>query len=91
MPSVSHRSLNTITGKVRVAVRLAVDKSGHVEHATLSSPGPSKYFADEALSAARRWSFQPPRVAGDAVASQWIVHFAFARGGVEAKPDQVSP
>ena len=91
MPPVSHRSLNTITGKVRVAVRLAVDKSGHVEHATLSSPGPSKYFADVALSAARRWTFEPPRVAGDAVASQWIVHFAFARGGVEAKPDQVSP
>ena len=91
MPSVSHRSLNTITGKVRVAVRLAVDKSGHVEHATLSSPGPSRYFADVALSAARRWTFEPPRVAGDAVASQWIVHFAFGRGEVEAKPDQVSP
>jgi TonB family protein len=91
MPSVSQRSLNTITGKVRVAVRLAVDKSGHVEHATLSSPGPSKYFADVALSAARRWTFEPPRVAGDAVPSQWIVHFAFGRRGVEAKPDQVSP
>ena len=91
MPSVSHRSLHTITGKVRVAVRLAVDKSGHVEQASLSSPGPSKYFADVALSAARRWTFEPPRVAGDAVASQWIVHFAFGRGGVEAKPDQVSP
>jgi TonB family protein len=91
MPSVSHRSLNTITGKVRVAVRLAVDKSGHVEHATLSSPGPSKYFADVALSAARRWTFEPPRVAGDTVASEWIVQFVFGRRGVEAKPDQVSP
>ena len=91
MPSVSHRSLSTITGKVKVAVRLSVDKSGHVENATLASPGPSQYFANVALSAGRRWTFTPPRVAGDAVASQWMVHFAFARGGVEAKPEQVSP
>lgn len=91
MPSVSHRSLNTITGKVRVAVRLSVDKSGHVENAKLASAGPSQYFANVALSAARRWTFTPPRVAGDAVPSQWMVHFAFAREGVEAKPDQVSP
>lgn len=91
MPSVSQRSLNTITGKVRVAVRLSVDKSGHVENASLASAGPSPYFANVALSAARRWTFTPPRVSGDAVSSQWIVHFAFARGGVEARPDQVSP
>jgi TonB family protein len=91
MPSVSHRSLSTITGKVRVAVRLSVDQSGHVENATLASPGPSQYFANVALSAARRWTFTPPRVAGDAVSSQWTVHFAFARGGVEATPEQVSP
>jgi len=91
MPSVSHRSLSTITGRVKVAVRLSVDKSGHVENATLASPGPSQYFANVALSAARGWTFTPPRVAGDAVSSQWMVHFAFARGGVEAKPEQVSP
>ena len=91
MPSVSHRSLNTITGKVRVAVRLSVDKSGHVENAALASAGPSQYFANVALSAARRWTFTPPRVAGDAVSSQWMVHFAFASRGVEARPDQLSP
>ena len=91
MPAVSHRSLNTITGKVRVAVRLAVDKSGHVEHATLTSPGPSKYFADVALSAARRWTFEPPRVAGEAVASLWIVRFTFTKRAVDDRTDQVSP
>jgi TonB family protein len=91
LPSVSQKSRNTITGKVRVGVRLAVDPSGRVVRATLAAPGPSRYFANVALDAARRWTFMPPRVAGEAVASEWMVRFAFGKQGVDANPEQVSP
>jgi TonB family protein len=91
MPSVSQKSRNTITGKVRVGVRVAVDASGHVTDASLASAGPSQYFANVALQAARKWKFTPPKVGDQPLASQWMLRFAFARGGVEAQPQQVSP
>jgi TonB family protein len=91
LPAVSQKSRNTITGKVRVGVRVAVDPSGRVVRVTLAAPGPSQYFANVALEAARRWTFTPPRVAGEAVASEWMVRFAFGRQGVDANPEQVSP
>jgi TonB family protein len=91
MPSVSQRSRSTITGKVRVGVKVAVDPSGRVVNASLTSPGPSRYFANMALQSARKWTFTPPRMAEQAVPSQWILKFAFARSGVEAQSQQVSP
>jgi len=91
LPKVSPRSSNTITGKVRVGIRVSVDPSGRVTNATLSSPGPSRYFANVALQSARKWTFTPPRVGEQTVASEWLLRFAFARSGVEAQPQQVSP
>ena len=91
MPSVSKRSRDTITGKVRVAVKLNVDPSGRVAGATLSSPGPSQYFAKVALEAARKWKFTPPTRDGENLASNWVLHFAFGRAGVDVQPAQVSP
>lgn len=89
LPTVSQRSLNTITGKVRVGVRLSVDSAGRVVDATLASPGPSHYFANAALEASRRWKFTPPEVDGEATPSEWILRFVFGRGGVEVHPEQV--
>jgi TonB family protein len=91
LPAVSQKSRNTITGKVRVGVRVAVDTSGNVVDATLAPAGPSPYFANVALQSARRWKFTPPRVGEQPVASKWLLRFAFGRGGVEANPEQVSP
>jgi TonB family protein len=91
LPTVSQRSLNTITGKVRVGVRLSVDATGKVVNASLPSPGPSKYFASIAQEASRRWKFTPPQVNGEATRSEWMLNFAFARKGVEVQPKQLSP
>ena len=60
LPDVPSKARNTITGKVRVTVRVAVDASGAVSHASLVSRGPSEYFANQALQAARKWTFKPP-------------------------------
>ena len=91
LPSVSSRSLDTITGKVRVSVKVAVDASGYVTETNLASPGPSQYFARAALAAARRWRFSPPTRGGEALASSWMLRFAFSREGAKVEPAQLSP
>jgi TonB family protein len=91
VPAVSQKSRNTINGKVRVSVRVAVDTSGRVVDAKLASPGPSRYFANIALEASRRWKFTPPQARGEAVPSEWMLRYAFRRNGVDVSPAQLSP
>src|SRR6266496_4089195 len=86
VPSVSQSSRNTIQGKIRVAVRVSVDATGNVTDAKLTSPGPSKYFANQALQSARRWKFKPPKADGQPTASAWLLKYQFARAGTEITP-----
>jgi TonB family protein len=90
LPRVSQRSLNTITGKVRVTVKLNVDPSGKVSNASLQSAGPSEYFSKAALEASRSWKFDPPQSGGEPKSSQWLLRYAFGRRGVEVHPEKVS-
>ena len=91
MPKVSPGALATIRGTVRVTVKLHVDPVGNVSSAELFSPGPSKYFADQALQAAHRWDFAPAKVDGHAVASDWLVRFEFTPSITKAHPTQSTP
>ena len=91
IPNVSQSARNTITGKVRVVAKVEVDTSGNVTDVTLDSPGPSKYFARLASEAARQWKFTPPRVNGHAVASEWLLRFAFGRTETTVSPTQAKP
>jgi TonB family protein len=90
-PNVSASARATITGKVRVRVRLKVDESGNVSQASLESAGPSRYFAGKALDAARRWKFNPAQSDGHPVASAWRLRFEFGRGGTQVYADHLSP
>jgi TonB family protein len=90
-PDVSGSALRTIQGKVKVRVKVTVDSSGKVVVAKLDSRGPSKYFAERALEAARQWTFKPPQVGGQGVRSEWILKFEFARSGASVHPAQTSP
>jgi len=91
MPDVSPRARATIRGTVHVAVKLHVDTTGNVASAELFSPGPSRYFADQALQAAHRWDFAPAKVDGHAVASEWVVRFEFTPFNTKAHPIQSTP
>jgi len=91
MPEVSSRARATIRGTVHVAVKLHVDTAGNVASAELFSPGPSRYFADQALHAAHRWDFAPAKVDGHAVASEWVVRFEFTPFNTKAHPTQSTP
>jgi protein TonB len=91
LPDVPEKALATISGKVRVSVRAHVDAAGNVSSAEFESPGPSKYFADAALKAVRRWEFTSPEAAGRSVPSEWLVRFEFTPSGVKAFPQQITP
>ena len=91
LPDVPQKARDTIRGTVRVSVRVAVDPSGSVVGATLDSPGPSKYFANLALQAARRWEFRPAEADGRHVSSERILRFEFKRTATKAFPMQAAP
>jgi len=90
-PDVSGSALRTIQGKVKVRVKATVDSSGKVVSAKLDSRGPSKYFAERALDAARQWTFKPPQAGGQSVPSDWMLKFEFTRSGASVHPAQTSP
>jgi len=91
MPRVSPGARNTITGKIRVVVKVDVDTAGNVTEARLQSPGPSRYFARLALEAARGWKFKPATANGRAVASEWVVRFGYSRRGTEGSAKRTTP
>ena len=91
LPNVPQKARDTITGRVTVRVRVSVDPSGRVVSSTLDSAGPSRYFAELALQAARRWEFRPPQVQGHDVSSDWILRFELTRTATEVRPIRVSP
>jgi TonB family protein len=91
LPEVSQKARDTIRGSVRVGIKVHVDPAGAVSNAELDSPGPSKYFADIALQAARKWAFTPPEVSGKSVASEWSLHFVFTQQDTKVTPNQTAP
>ncbi len=86
MPAVSKSARDTIHGTIKVRVKVGVDSAGNVETASLVSPGPSKYFARQAMQAAQQWKF----VRGPD-ARAWIVRFGFRRSGTDAVLEAAKP
>ena len=91
LPEVPQSARDTIRGTVRVGVRISVDSAGNVTEAELDSPGPSKYFAHLAMDAAQQWRFEPPKVEGRNVLSDWLLHFQFTGQGTKVTPVQSDP
>lgn len=91
LPDVPQSARDTIRGTVRVGVRISVDSSGNVTEAELDSAGPSKYFAQLALEAAQQWKFDPPKVEGRNVLSDWLLSFQFTGQGTKVIPVQSDP
>lgn len=91
MPDVSQTALDTIRGTVVVSVRVSVDAAGRVTLASFETPGPSRYFADRSLDAARRWEFRAPVTAGQPVRSEWLLRFTFTQTGASASASQATP
>ena len=86
LPQVPLSARETIHGKVRVKVRVAVNPNGDVSAANLVAPGPSRYFARLALEASRQWKFQPAGVDGPAAPALWLLEYRFGRSSTEVTP-----
>jgi TonB family protein len=86
LPEVPSQARRTIQGRVKVGVRVRVDPSGNVAEAKLDSAGPSKYFAQLALQAARRWKFAPAPDVDPSRPREWVLHFEFERTGTKVAP-----
>jgi TonB family protein len=91
LPKTPEKALATISGTVRVGVKAHVDAAGNVSDVDLENPGPSRYFAEQALGAARGWVFNTPEVDGRSVPSEWLIRFEFKPSGVKASANQSAP
>jgi TonB family protein len=87
LPDVLQSAKDTITGTIKINVRVEVDSSGKVTAARLVTRGPSRYFADRTLKAAQSWEFSPPEVNGRPVASTWLLHFRLRRTSIQASAE----
>jgi TonB family protein len=86
LPQVPFSARQTIHGKVRVKVEVAVDPTGNVSSANLVVPGPSRYFARLALESSQQWKFQPAGVGSQPAPSRWLLEYRFGRSSTEVTP-----
>jgi TonB family protein len=91
LPDASQRARDTIRGKVRINVRVHVDESGRVTAAAFDAPGPSQYFADRTLQAAKLWRFTPAKMDGHSVPSDWVLRFQIDPSAIDVYPAQTAP
>ncbi len=91
LPEIPAKVAATIHGHIKVTIRVQVDSQGNVTQASIDSPGPSHYFADQALHAAQKWKFTPAWIGGRMVPSMWLLHFQFGSAGSEADGQEETP
>ena len=91
LPDIPGRILGTIQGHIKVRIRVEVDPEGNVSQASIDSPGPSRYFANQALHAAQNWKFTPAKVDGRAAASTWLLQFQFGQSQSAVTQSEESP
>jgi serine/threonine protein kinase len=91
LPDATQKARNTIRGKVRINVKVHVDESGRVTAAAFDAPGPSQYFAERTLEAAKLWLFAPAKMDGHNVPSEWVLRFEIDPAATNVYPVQTAP
>jgi TonB family protein len=84
VPDVPRSALNTISGTIRVTIRVTIDKQGAVVDAATIERGPSRYFERLSLEAARKWTFTP---ASSQAQRTLLLRFYFRRSRVSAEAE----
>ncbi len=80
-PMVSEKVRQSINGDVAVRVRVNVDAAGKVIGAEQVGTGSlvAEALADSAITAIKRWQFEPARRGGDKVPSDIVLSFTFRK------------
>ncbi len=86
MPEIPQHARRTISGRVRVNVRVQVDSAGRVTQATPEPPAGSKYFMTRAIAAAKAWKFPPSQGT-----QEWVLRFELMRNDTRVSAGKVSP
>lgn len=81
IPDISRHARKSIRGVIKIAVRVTVDRSGNVVAAALDSRASSRYFARNALAAAKKWKFAEDR---DRSSRVWLLGFEFTSADTTA-------
>jgi TonB family protein len=82
IPDVPESARRTISGHIKVWVRVIVDQDGSVFAATTDRVGPSRYFQRLAIEAARNWTFPP----NDTPSRRLMqIRFDFSRDGTTGR------
>ncbi len=82
IPEVPQSARRTISGHIKVWVRVIVDQDGSVFAVTADRIGPSRYFQRLAIEAAKKWTFPPT----DTRSRRLIqIRFDFSRDGTTAR------
>jgi serine/threonine-protein kinase len=82
IPDVPWSARRTIRGHIKVWVRVIVDQDGSVFAAAADRSGPSSYFQQVAIDAAKKWTFPPV----DTPARRMMqVRFDFSRDGTTGR------
>jgi TonB family protein len=89
LPEVSPSAQRTISGTIKIAVRVEVGTSGKVTATKLTTAGPSRYFANLTLKAAQQWDFSPPTINGQPTTSTWLLRFRLRRDSIKASAEQM--
>ena len=90
LPEIPAKARRTIRGSVKVGVRVRVDPSGSVSDARLDVPGPSKYFAQLALKAARQWKFSPMQASDRKMTREWTLRFEISQSNTKVAVGRVN-
>ena len=91
LPEIPAAARRTITGRVRINIRVSVDPSGAVTEASSASPDASKYFTALTVKAARAWKFAPAASDRGDAARTWMIRFTLGRQTTDVTAAPVSP
>jgi serine/threonine protein kinase len=84
VPNPPQSALNTITGTIRIAIRVTVAPDGSVVSTVSEVPGPSRYFERLSREAASKWTFTSAETTDQRTA---LLHFSLTRSGVTARAE----
>lgn len=90
-PDIPANAQHTISGIIKIRARVEVDTAGKVTTARLISSGPSRYFSERALNAARQWEFSPPVKNGQPTRSVWLIQFRLRHNSIQDSAAQLNP
>jgi len=82
MPEVSPGARRTIRGHIKVWVRVTVGRDGRVFAAVPDRAGPSRYFQNAAIDAAKKWTFPPVDAPSERVMQ---IRFDFSHEGTTGR------